>query len=92
MAALDFILALEWPCRDHVKHNLLSLSDEDRADAAADGFNGHALTATQAVLCSAQCLPVDADAAPNVPRLHLEDEVSRGELSTWMLPHSEIDK
>lgn len=88
MAALDFILALEWPCRDHVNRDALSLHDTVPAGDSQDGFHGHALTATQAVICSAQSRPQRANTAPNM----LEGEVDYGNLGTWVLPHSEIDK
>lgn len=49
-AALDFILALEWPCRNHVHHPLINLN------AWVPGVGelyGHAMTTTAAVFAGA---------------------------------------
>nr|POE82748.1 hypothetical protein CFP56_68152 [Quercus suber] len=49
LAALNFILALEWPCKDHVKHAGINPPLNSPTASAEDEFNGHALTTTHAV-------------------------------------------
>ena len=95
-AALDFILALEWPCREHIKHH--SINPETQVTEACDigVFHGHALTATAAVYSSAQPPPahnghntqagLTAETIPNQQGLHPDS------MQHWQLPHSEIDK
>ena len=78
MAALDFILALEWPCKDHVKHHAIN-PDATLPKACDVGeFHGHALTATAAVLQS------------SLPSSGTDGE--QAESQRWVIPHSEIDK
>ncbi|KAK3691302.1 hypothetical protein LTR37_018708 [Vermiconidia calcicola] len=93
-AALDFILALEWPCREHIKHAHINPNANVQVACAQGGFHGHALTATAAVYqCSLPCSnrrhartnrPGDSDPAEN--GLHLAPQ------EKWQLPHSEIEK
>lgn len=75
-AALDFILALEHPCRDHVHHPFI----HPKAWLPAPGAgHGHAMTATAAVFASAQSPSGSGGQSARAP-------------GTWHLPHSEIDK
>lgn len=76
-AALDFILALEHPCRNHVHHPAIHPSAwvPDAGEAHC-----HAMTATAAVFASAQ--------APPAPTGHNGAK----EPEKWQLPHAEIEK
>lgn len=80
-AALDFILALEWPCRDHVAHPSINPGAKIPEACEVGHFHGHALTATSAVYASAQ--PPDTGAHRGLAPETREK---------WQLPHSEIDK
>lgn len=75
-AALDFILALEYPCRNHVHHPQINPEawTPDQGD-----MHGHAMTTTAAVLAGAQRSPP------------LEGQSSK-KPDKWLLPHTEIDK
>lgn len=88
-AALDFILALEWPCREHIKHHAINPDVKVPEACAVGKFHGHALTATAAVYQSSlpptnivSSLPLNDDNATH----------SGPHQSKWQLPHSEIDK
>ncbi|KAK4892951.1 hypothetical protein LTR27_008679 [Elasticomyces elasticus] len=85
-AALDFILALEWPCRDHVKHNVINPTAKIPKACDVGGFHGHALTTTQAVYQHA--LPVSGTSQVQSDNDDPHPSTSQG----WHLPHSEIDK
>ena len=90
-AALDFVLALEWPCREHVKHHAINPEATVPAACAAGNFHGHALTVTAAVYQSAQPPPPKkgdklSSGIPNQYGLHPST------MDKWQLPHSEIDK
>ncbi|GAB1732829.1 hypothetical protein NU195Hw_Modified_440t1 [Hortaea werneckii] len=75
--ALDFILALEWPCRNHIHHHAINpLSVPSSAEAAKPSHN-HALTATQTVYSCA------LEPSPSHPRKKSPE---------WHLPYSEIEK
>ncbi|KAI6843494.1 hypothetical protein KC332_g3903 [Hortaea werneckii] len=76
--ALDFILALEWPCRDHVHHHAINpLPAQDGVETASGPSQNHALTATQTVYsCALEPSPSHA----------------AGKTSEWHLPYSEIEK
>lgn len=56
-AALDFILALEWPCRDHIHHPGINPTAKPHVECKLGDFSGHALTATSAVFESALHTP-----------------------------------
>nr|POE63248.1 dehydrogenase azaj [Quercus suber] len=87
LAALNFILALEWPCKDHVKHTGITSPLEKFAAPAEDVFNGHALTTSHAVCHGA--LPAGKTSE------HIRADHKNGQDSCagkWYLPHSEIDK
>lgn len=87
-AALDFILALEWPCKAHVRHHAIK-PDTAIPQAYEPGrFNGHGMTATSAVLSSAQPppRPLEKSATPS------QHGLDTRALETWRLPHSEIDR
>ncbi|RMX87805.1 hypothetical protein D0869_02084 [Hortaea werneckii] len=75
--ALDFILALEWPCREHVHHHAINpLSAHKDAETIAPSQN-HALTATQTVYSCA---------------LEPSYSQTAERKSNWHLPYSEIEK
>lgn len=75
--ALDFILALEWPCREHVHHHAINpLSAHKGAETTTPSHN-HALTATQTVYSCA---------------LEPSHSQVAGRASGWHLPYSEIEK
>ncbi|KAI6879900.1 hypothetical protein KC360_g7646 [Hortaea werneckii] len=76
--ALDFILALEWPCRDHVHHHAINpLPAQNGGRTASEPSHNHALTATQTVY-SCALEPSSSHLARKTP--------------AWHLPHSEIEK
>lgn len=75
-AALDFILALEHPCRTHVHHPLIN---PDAWLPETGEAHGHALTTTAAVFAGA--LPLRGAKGQSSQK---QDE--------WLLPHSEIDR
>ena len=93
-AALDFILTLEWPCRDHVKHHAINPDANVPKACDVGGFHGHALTATKAVYQSAlppegtshERAQIPGSLAPMQNGLHPSTS------ENWQLPHSEIDK
>lgn len=75
-AALDFILALEHPCRNHVHHPLIN---PKAWTPDAGEMHGHSMTATAAVLAGAQQSPTLGGQCSKRPE-------------KWFLPHTEIDK
>ncbi|KAI6790243.1 hypothetical protein KC363_g7486 [Hortaea werneckii] len=76
--ALDFILALEWPCRDHIHHHAINpLPTQNGVEPASVPSQNHALTATQTVY-SCALEPSSSPLARKTP--------------AWHLPHSEIEK
>ncbi|KAK3049821.1 hypothetical protein LTR09_008997 [Extremus antarcticus] len=90
-AALDFILALEWPCREHIHHHAINPDTKVPEACAIADLHGHALTATAAVYQSS-LQPSEAahggghSHSPAQPGLHPDHS------DKWQLPHSEIDK
>ena len=86
VAALDFILALEWPCQEHIKHHAINPEAKVPEACAVGKFHGHALTATAAVYQSSlPPRPISEDKPnQNVPHPSTSNK--------WQLPHSEIDK
>ncbi|KXL46223.1 MAG: hypothetical protein FE78DRAFT_31082 [Acidomyces sp. 'richmondensis'] len=92
-AALDFILALEWPCRNHIQHH--SINPEAKIPKACDlgQFHGHALTATQAVFSSALPPPQTSHEHTLLDvALQPQHGLHNNTMDRWQLPHSEIDK
>ena len=93
-AALDFILALEWPCKDHIKHH--SINPNAKIPEACDvgKFHGHALVTTAAVFQSA--LPPTESSAGSTNPSSVGSPYQHGlhpsSMDKWQLPHSEIDK
>ena len=93
-AALDFILALEWPCKDHIKHH--SINPNAKIPEACDvgKFHGHALVTTAAVFQSAMP-PTNSSAgstnASSVSSPH-QHGLHPSSMDKWQMPHSEIDK
>ncbi|RMZ23701.1 hypothetical protein D0859_12250 [Hortaea werneckii] len=76
--ALDFILALEWPCRNHIHHHAINpLPAQNGVESASEPSHNHALTATQTVY-SCALSPPPSHAA--------------GKTMRWHLPYSEIEK
>lgn len=91
-AALDFIMALEWPCRLHVHHPGISPNVTVPEIDPVIKNHGHALTATQAVFQSAQA-PRGKRAQPNAfLDYNMAGSLQQDESDKWILPHSEIDK
>lgn len=90
-AALDFILALEYPCRSHVKHHAINPHIEVPTACAIGAFHGHALTMTAAVYESSQPPPTTKSETlgDNVPN---QKGLDPSTANKWQLPHSEIDK
>ncbi|KAK5121809.1 hypothetical protein LTR85_004684 [Meristemomyces frigidus] len=92
-AALDFILALEWPCQGHIPHAINPGAFIPKV-CEESGAHGHALTATRAVYESA--LPPPSTRHECSQCSHTTKAVQDGLLPTirekWQLPHSEIDK
>ena len=92
-AALDFILALEWPCQAHIKHHAVNPDVKIPEACAVGGFHGHALTATAAVYQSSLPPPASshegAKHSHNMPNQH---GLQPSSPDKWQLPHSEIDK
>ncbi|OTA22609.1 hypothetical protein BTJ68_14675 [Hortaea werneckii EXF-2000] len=75
--ALDFILALEWPCRNHIHHHAINpLPAQNGVESASEPSHNHALTATQTVY-SCALSPPPSHAA--------------GKTMRWHLPYSEIE-
>ncbi|KAF2723930.1 hypothetical protein K431DRAFT_282624 [Polychaeton citri CBS 116435] len=93
-AALDFILALEWPCQDHVPHVHINPNVQPPPDPEAVDADGHALTAMSAVYASAH----PPFGQTNTQQGHIgsfqapTSEISTNTQLKWQLPHSEIDK
>jgi hypothetical protein len=80
----QFILALEWPCRDHIKHaGINPVANVPNACNAGGNIHGHSLTTTSAVYQSA--VP-PSNVLPSQNGLHPDT------MNHWQLPHSEIDK
>ncbi|RMY67634.1 hypothetical protein D0863_07660 [Hortaea werneckii] len=75
--ALDFILALEWPCRNHIHHHAINPLSARKDAETSNASPNHALTATQTVY-SCAFEPVHSQAA--------------GRTSGRHLPYSEIEK
>lgn len=91
-AAVDFILALEWPCQNHMYHHHIHPQGKPMF-VAEEGLHGHALTGTAAVYACAvppsgvsSSLPGEISGAQAQNTSHGPDEAK------WQLPHSEIDK
>ncbi|TKA83633.1 hypothetical protein B0A55_00476 [Friedmanniomyces simplex] len=93
-AALDFILALEWPCRDHVKHHAINPDVDVPKACDVGGFHGHALTTTQAVYQSALPPPRTSHERAEIlgSVTPMRNGLHSSTLENWQLPHSEIDK
>nr|POE72049.1 hypothetical protein CFP56_11925 [Quercus suber] len=89
-AALDFILALEWPCERHSAHEGLQVDSGGCVVQELD-LHHHALSTTNAVFQSA--LPIGQHHAQQPPAGTLETDLTQqtGQ-QKWYLPHSEIDK
>lgn len=93
-AALDFILALEWPCKDHIKHHSINPGAKIPEACDVGKFHGHALVTTSAVFSSAMppselsagSTDVSSASSPYQHGLHPSSK------DKWQLPHSEIDK
>lgn len=93
-AALDFILALEYPCRDHIKHHGINPNAQIPKACEIGQFHGHALTATKSVYQSA--LPPPSASHEHSALLGSTMPMQYGlhpsTSDKWQLPHSEIDK
>jgi hypothetical protein len=93
-AALDFILALEWPCREHIAHHAINPDVKVPEACSLGHFHGHALTATAAVYESAHAPSTKGQARANVVSNNAPNQkgLDPSTLGNWQLPHSEIDK
>nr|POE51869.1 hypothetical protein CFP56_26076 [Quercus suber] len=75
-AALDFILALEWPCSGHSTHEGLRI--ESSTCVIPDlGMEGHAFSTTNAVFQSA--LPIGQDRSKQAPAQPLGNNLPHGQ-------------
>ncbi|OQO05641.1 hypothetical protein B0A48_09733 [Cryoendolithus antarcticus] len=83
--ALDFILALEHPCRGHIQHPGIAPDAHRHEACEIIGIQGHALTTTSAVLASAQS-STEANDLPN----HCELKADVKE--RWRIPYAEVEK
>lgn len=86
-AALDFILALEWPCKSHVHHYSINPDPNAGAPPDPEAMNGHALATSAAVLQSALPPPQQP---PGLGQLQADSATIKPE--KWQLPYSEIEK
>ncbi|KAK0905441.1 hypothetical protein LTR91_023428 [Friedmanniomyces endolithicus] len=93
-AALDFILALEWPSREHVAHHAINPNAIVPKACDVGGFHGHALTTTQAVYQSALPPPKTSHEQADLlgSLMPMQNGLRSSTLVHWQLPHSEIDK
>jgi len=83
--ALDFVLALEWPCRHRVKHAGINPNRQTPLACGVAGVYGLALTATSAVFACAQKEPCHHDmCSPS------DIDSSLGQ--KWQIPYAEIEK
>ena len=93
-AALDFILALEWPCKDHIKHHSINPGAKIPEACDVGKFHGHALVTTAAVFQSA--MPPTASSAGSTNASSVSSPYQHGlhpsSMDKWQMPHSEIDK
>jgi hypothetical protein len=93
-AALDFILALEWPCQTHIKHQSINPNAKTPEACSVGKFHGHALVTTAAVFQSA--LPPSESSAGSTAVSSVDTPAQPGldpaSSDKWQLPHSEIDK
>lgn len=84
-AALDFILALEWPCQAHVHHHGINPQAATPKACEVGGFHGHSMTGMNMVYNSAM--------SPTPELLsNTKATISGDTAKKWQLPHSEIDK
>ena len=93
-AALDFILALEWPCKDHIKHHAINPNAKTPEACSVGKFHGHALVTTAAVFQSANApaAPGETSATTGTIPAPTQHGLHPSSLDKWQLPHSEIDK
>ncbi|RMX89031.1 hypothetical protein D0869_01166 [Hortaea werneckii] len=76
--ALDFILALEWPCRNHIHHHAIKPLSARKDAETSNASPNHALTASQTVYsCALE------------PSYYSQTSERK---SYWHLPYSEIEK
>ena len=93
-AALDFILALEWPCKDHISHAGINPGVEVPVPTDPEHVHGHALTTTAAVFQSA-LPPWNTNGEDTPQHLSVPNPGQNGHQASpgkWLLPHAEIDK
>lgn len=86
-AAVEFILALEWPCQGHIPHAHINPDAKPMVADEEGGYHGHALTATASVYGSALSPQKESSHHGNLPNGTPTQSEER-----WQLPHSEIDK
>ncbi|KAK5165562.1 uncharacterized protein LTR77_009091 [Saxophila tyrrhenica] len=90
-AALDFILALEWPCREHIHHSSINPNIKVPEACSIADLHGHALTATAAVYQSS--LPPSTHGHEHARAAsHSHGGQHSTQPGKWQLPHCEIDK
>lgn len=99
-AAVDFILALEYPCQDHLPHHGINPAAKAMLMETEDssGFTGHQLTMTSFVYDAAQTSPrASAGTGYEQKDLHPHSHghghgKENGQEQKWQLPHTEIEK
>ncbi|KAF2162731.1 hypothetical protein M409DRAFT_69013 [Zasmidium cellare ATCC 36951] len=94
-AAVDFILALEYPCQDHLPHHGINPAAKPMLMETEDseGFTGHQLTMTSWVYDAAQQGNSHGHSHSHGHTHGHEREVANGAgEQKWMLPHTEIEK
>jgi hypothetical protein len=93
-AALDFILALEWPCKDHIKHHAINPNAKTPEACTVGKFHGHALVTTAAVFQSVTAPTGSGTVSTSTATIPSTTQhgLHPSSLDKWQLPHSEIDK
>ncbi|KAK5107637.1 hypothetical protein LTR62_000972 [Meristemomyces frigidus] len=92
-AALDFILALEWPCSNHVRHEGINPNAVVPPACDVGQFHGHAFTTTQAVYQSSFSAIHTVKQRQDSGLFDTGDQNHHcAQDQQWQLPHSEIDK
>lgn len=107
-AAVDFILALEYPCQDHLPHHGINPAAKPMLMETEDspGFSGHQLTMTSFVYDAARSSSSSSDGSGGTATQHTHlsphgqepgkasghQQGQAQEELKWQLPHTEIEK
>lgn len=91
-AAVDFILALEYPCQDHLPHHGINPGAKAMLMETEDssGFTGHQLCMTTYVYDVAQ--PAHGHSHQHAGANGGVQQQEEGNEPRWQLPHTEIEK